>query len=611
MDIEKKYAVQWVLVAILLLLFFLQGVCSAVNSGMTSDEYVHISAGASYIAARDFRMNTEHPPLTKSLAGAAVVLAGAKVPLDSPSWQNKWQVTFASDFWQANSENRRNLLLVARVTLLAFSSVLGIFVFLFAREIYNAKAGLLAAFIFAFEPNLIAHASLANSDVPIAMTALATLYFAFRFLKTLQTRHFVGLLVFFGLAVVTKYSGLMLFPVVLIMYWYFLRNFPTQFHLPQHILGIKLPSKVGFARNFVFVASVTFWFAVALVISIIAAYSFKLTVISPENSPQFVDLAEQTIPDFLPGKDALIELSQKLPLPKEYMMGLYQVYVHNKIGHPAYLMGKFSNMGWWYYFPVVFFFKTPIALTALLLLPIVFAYRKDREVWIAEAAVVIPILAYAVPAIFSHINIGVRHLFFVFPLIIVYSAGVMSLTFRSSKRGADAFDDGARRHRLDAGGVKLLAFRSLIGGLCLYLVASNLANAPNHLSYANELAGDARQRAWIMNDSNLDWGQGLLPLKRFMDKHGIESVHLYYGIIDDPAVYGLNCIREDPATIDVDAFEPGETYAVSLWAVAGYGLTYEMLNDEAAAKARTERYASFIDHEPDAVVGGCMWVFTP
>jgi len=271
-------------------------------------------------------------------------------------------------------------------------------------------------------------------------------------------------------------------------------------------------------------------------------------------------------------------------------------------------MGKFSTMGWWYYFPVVFFYKVPIALTALLLLSVFFVNRKDREVWIDEAAVVIPILAYAIPALFSHINIGVRHLFFIFPLLIIYAAGIMSLTFRSSRR---AFDDEAARKKLDTGGVKLLALRSLIGALCLYLVVSNLSHAPNHLSYTNEFAGDEQHAAWIMNDSNLDWGQGLLPLKRFMDKHGIETVHLYHALVDDPAVYDLNCIREDPAVIDVNSFIPGETYAVSLWAVAGSGLTYEMLADETAKQARTERYLSFIEHKPDAVVGGCMWVFTP
>src|ERR1035441_4728941 len=40
-----------------------------------------------------------------------------------------------------------------------------------------------------------------------------------------------------------------------------------------------------------------------------------------------------------------------LPFP-ELFDGIKEVFDHNAIGHPAYLFGKRSHFGWWYYYPV-------------------------------------------------------------------------------------------------------------------------------------------------------------------------------------------------------------------------------------------------------------------
>ncbi|MCD6118467.1 glycosyltransferase family 39 protein [bacterium] len=611
MDIEKNRILTWIIVTILLTLFLLQGVCAIVNTGLTSDEYMHIAAGATYVKTHDFRMNTEHPPLTKSLAGAAVVLAGAEVPVDTPGWESKDEVEYAREFWDANRSNMRKLTTAARIPLLVFATMMGVFIFLFARVIYNVKAGLLSLLIFAFEPNLIAHAALVNSDVAIAMVVVAALYFAFMFLQTLKSGHFIGLLIFSALAIVTKFSGLFLLPLILLIYWYFLRNYPTQFHLPAHILGMKLPTRAGFGRSLILVLIIAFWFAVAGSLAILASYSFKLTVISPENSPNFVALAEETIPDALPGKDAIIGFAQKMPLSKEYIMGVYQVMMHNRAGHPAYLLGNFSTKGWWYYFPVVFFYKIPIAILALLVLNLLFTFRKDREIWINEAVLIIPTVAYIIPAFASHINIGVRHLFFVFPLLIIYASGVMTVTFRKRKRfDADEYKVGGKpkKTRMNS---KSLVFQAVIGGLCVFLVLSNLSQAPNHLSYMNEFAGDAQNRAYLMSDSNIDWGQGLPALTRWAKRQNIQRIHLYYHMVDDPATYEFDYIMEDPAALDPEMFMPGEVYAVSLWTAAGYGLTYDLFNDPEAVQEHEDAYLAFIGNKPDAVVGGSFWVFAP
>ena len=44
-----------------------------------------------------------------------------------------------------------------------------------------------------------------------------------------------------------------------------------------------------------------------------------------------------------------------------------QVKLHETLGHTAYLLGHESRTGWWYYFPVALFFKSPLPFLILAL----------------------------------------------------------------------------------------------------------------------------------------------------------------------------------------------------------------------------------------------------
>ena len=43
---------------------------------------------------------------------------------------------------------------------------------------------------------------------------------------------------------------------------------------------------------------------------------------------------------------------------------------------PSFLAGSYSNFGWWYYFPIAFLLKTPLALLALFFIGIVSIVRR-------------------------------------------------------------------------------------------------------------------------------------------------------------------------------------------------------------------------------------------
>ncbi|PIZ69277.1 MAG: hypothetical protein COY10_01730, partial [Candidatus Portnoybacteria bacterium CG_4_10_14_0_2_um_filter_43_36] len=82
------------LLAVVLLIFMLAlGFFSVLGDSTTMDELAHIPAGYSYIVQKDMRLNPEHPPLLKDLAGLAVLI-GSKITgtkINFPDQDASWQ----------------------------------------------------------------------------------------------------------------------------------------------------------------------------------------------------------------------------------------------------------------------------------------------------------------------------------------------------------------------------------------------------------------------------------------------------------------------------------------------------------------------------------------
>ena len=147
----------------------------------------------------------------------------------------------------------------------------------------------------------------------------------------------------------------------------------------------------------------------------------------------------------------------------------------------------------------------------------------------------VPILVFLSLAIYSRMNIGLRHILPIYPFLFVWLGGVSAALLRSpsiAKRGAVCF-------------------------LGLWLVGSCVVNYPDYLAFFNETLGD-RERHEILVDSNLDWGQDLKGLKRWMVDQGVEKIELAYFGTADPAYYGIKAIYE-PGTWSAILSEPPDS----------------------------------------------------
>jgi hypothetical protein len=222
---------------------------------------------------------------------------------------------------------------------------------------------------------------------------------------------------------------------------------------------------------------------VAMVIALIACYGFILAPLSA-NHPVMVPAG---IPRLI---ESLTTLTQ-----------------HNNAGHLSFFMGELKRSGWWNFYLVGLAVKTPLPLLLGALGGLVwFSVRSFRERrWMLAA----PALAFAAILLFcssySHINIGVRHVLILFPLMaIVAGAFVCALWQR--------FDQIAARALL----VALLAWQ------CVNVSVTH----PDYLAYFNELAGSHPEK--LLVDSDLDWGQDLRRLKHALSERKIDSFSFVY-----------------------------------------------------------------------------------
>jgi hypothetical protein len=208
------------------------------------------------------------------------------------------------------------------------------------------------------------------------------------------------------------------------------------------------------------------------------------------------------------------------PLPLgEFVAGLGSAWDRTSEGHPAFLLGNYSNTGWWYFFPVVLAVKTPLPFTILAVVGVALLIRRVRTrlVWqhwgpIVCAAV---ILVACLP---SPVNAGVRHILPIYTMLAIVAgfgaASLLSLSLR----------------------YKILAVL-LLG----WNVSSSLSSHPDYLAYLNELAGSHPER--ILSGSDVDWGQDLKRLSQELKHLGVSEVSMSYFGTADPAHYEMPRLR--------------------------------------------------------------------
>jgi len=370
------------LAALLFLALALQAVLAMRLLSATYDETTHLHAGYSYLVRHDFRLNPQHPPLVKLLCAAPLLVLRPDVDWSDPSWTgsppDEW--AFGARMLYGNDADR--LLFWGRLPVVLLGLVLALYVRRWAADLFGRPAGLLALFLCAFSPTVIAHAHWVTFDVPLACFGTIALYHLWRFTRDGAVGQLLAGALALGAAAATKYSGLVLLgvaPVLLVAAVSPRIAGPTGTLRPARIVG----------------ALVTIVLAVAAVIA--AAQLFTGD-------------------------------------PLAYWHGLQRVNADHDSSYRYYLMGQFREGGFWYYFLVAFLIKTPLPMLLLLVAAGVAMRRVPAPSRLAEAFLLLPALAWFVATSAFADDLGVRYLLPVYPLLFVFASRVARPLAASRRR---------------------------------------------------------------------------------------------------------------------------------------------------------------------------------
>ncbi|HLH16579.1 MAG TPA: glycosyltransferase family 39 protein [Bryobacteraceae bacterium] len=406
------------------------------------DEPAHIACGMEWLDQGRYTIEPQHPPLARAAAALGPYLLGIHSQNTPKTVAFSMIIEGLKILYSGNHYDQT--LTAARTGILPFFWIAcAVIYFWGARYFGRAEAGA-AVFLFTFLEPVLAHAGLATTDM--ALTAFLGAAFLTGCLwverPTLARAALFGLSA--GLAVVSKYSSLVFFPAAaaVALAWFCALEKPKPGQLRAAVARL-LPG-IGIAAAIV-----------CLVIAAIFRFSW--------------------------GDSGIAGL--KLPAP-EFFQGIRDVARHNAEGHPGYLLSRRSNFGFWQFYPVVLAVKTPLAFLFLLALgiPLVVSRRTSWRLGFLPVAYAAGVLGVAV---FSHINIGVRHILPVYTgFSLVAGAAVIHL-WRIAPQARWA--------------------KFALPAALLWFAGTSLAAHPDYLPYFNELAGSHPER--ILVDSDLDWGQ--------------------------------------------------------------------------------------------------------
>jgi hypothetical protein len=505
---RKSFLRFWVPVACLLAIHAGLGISAAAQLTATHDEYWHLPIGLLNLRTGRFDFDDLNPPLCRMAAALPLAFTSARtgaaeVYHDPMGWGDV--------FIAENGESYQRYFALGRSMIVLLSVLSGLVLAVWARELFGNGAGLLAAGLWAFEPNLIAHGALVTTDMGAAAFFVLTLYAVWKFARRPGWKWaliFGGLL---GLAQLAKFTSLVLYPISFVIF--------VLAALADGSGSSDSSNQPNVPRKPARILKLTGMWLAALVLSaaVLNAGYLCRGSFSTLGSYHFQSGVLQQIAHRL---DSVRKLP--IPLPRDYVTGLDHQRQIMEQQHPVFLDGQWSVDGFRGYYVWALLYKLPHALQLLFLVVLFWiVVPGGLPRWPAiQAILVLPILIVLAVAETSAMQLGVRYVLPVIPFAILFAS-----------QAARWFD------------LKRFPIRS---GTTILLIAAMLLSIryqPEHLAYFNELAGGPIGGREHLLDSNLDWGQDLGGLKQYLDEHpgraGDAEIGLaYFGTVP-PAAIGI------------------------------------------------------------------------
>jgi len=546
--VEKNYKI---IVGIILGFVAIVSLLNAANDSAIFDETAHIGAAYSYVTQHEIRLNPEHPPLIKDLAGIPLLFLNLKFDVNQPFWDGTLPGKWDEGQWAAGryllyqAGNNPDLIIFwARVPVILLSLLFGWFLFKWGKELAGTLAGLLTLIFYAFDPNILGHNHFVTTDLGVAAFFTFSFYFYLKFIKYPTWKNVTLAGIFLGLLFLAKFSFLVALPVLglaTILY-------PFIIHVPdtdkKYIFKLK---KFG---EYIGKGAIIFAISLIVVWGLYFANTFRMTK----------ETVSQSIENNFPAADTsnikavytnkVLHLLNDHAITRPYTeFGIGVAYVFRRVsgGNGAYFMGQVSSSGFRAYFPTVFAIKESIPALFFMLFTLILSLIKifstfwktfNRKFFqnnfenilnflrthIVEFSLALFIALYVYVSVTGNLNIGFRHLFPILPFIYLLTARNIALFLKNRmphRKALASYEHnssaakGLAKH--EAREIQKIHIFSIAFTLIFaYLLLGTVLAYPSYMSYFNETVGGPKNGYHYVTDSNADWGQDLKRLRSFL-----------------------------------------------------------------------------------------------
>ena len=481
----------------------------------THDEYWHLPIGLHMWQTGTFQQDLINPPLVRQWAAFPLYLQGIRLP-DREFTQES---DYGDALLEAASTNVLSLywqgrVMIALISLVGYAIVCGL-----CWKAAGPTAGLLAGLLWMTDPNLTAHSSLVTHDLPATVGFLGVLLLLWQYTDHSHWFHTTLLGMALGLLQLTKFTGVLLVPLVVV--WFvgmlFVRRFDNWRSQVARLLAVLGVCLLVVQTGYFFTGLFQPW----------GEYQFQSARL------QYLQSATGLV-GWLP-----------IPVPEAYLLGLDRLFAFMQLPQPVYLERAWSLGGFRDYYYKCWLYKTPHLLQLASVVGLVLLLRKTVADRSSRLLILLTLpLGFVLCGLASGSanELGSRCLLPIYPFGIVYAAcGLACLLQQRSGR--------------------LLRPAALVSVVVVSLCS--LRFAPDHLTYFNELAGGPDAGRFLLVDSNLDWGQSLHELQRITVENDVKWDGLAYFGSYPPAHLEMN-LPAPPSRMPAEG-----VYAVSLNFVQG------------------------------------------
>jgi hypothetical protein len=512
---------------ILVAVFMLQSFFASRQKSPVYDEPPHIASGLSYLETGVFRANLQHPPLLKEMSALFLSAAGIHWPKTedaqavirgTPEGANgEWPV--GNDIIASNGPDR--VMFWARLPFTLLAGLLGVLIYVWGRELVGSAAALGALFLYALDPTILAHSFLVTTDVGLAAFSVLFLWTVWRYVQRPNWQRIAVCGLAMGAVLGTKFSAVFLMPVAAVLLVAALR-WPASSVAEAAVKPEKRDAKVG--PNSPCPCG--------------SGKKYKKCHGAASPGPGIERSSQQRKIVACAGAFlamcilAVIVVEALYFFPSDpflYLTGLKKVNADHVAGYQYYFHGDTSTR-FYGYFVAAYLLKEPLATILLAAAGLFVLLRSKSTPILIKLFLLLPPAVFLLAMTIFADNMGVRYIIPALPF--AYLLGGMGL--------AALFGNGFAWGRY------------LAVALCLWVAIAAAGIYPDHLSYFNEMAcllekpgqigwdGGSRCGPLWLDDSNVDWGQGLKQLGWWMDRHrNVPAVHLAYPGTFPPEAYGL------------------------------------------------------------------------